>query len=51
MINVTQLLTDTGIPVISHLGLLPQHAGVVGGYKVQGKTAEAAEQLINDAFG
>ena len=50
VINVTRLLTDTGIPVVAHLGLLPQHAGVVGGYKVQGKTAEAAEQLISDAL-
>ena len=31
------------------LGLFPQSAGVVGGYKVQGKTAEAAQQLIEDA--
>ena len=49
VITVTNLLTNTGIPVIAHLGLLPQHAGVVGGYKVQAKTAEAAEQLIKDA--
>ncbi|WP_210469170.1 3-methyl-2-oxobutanoate hydroxymethyltransferase [Sporosarcina sp. 6E9] len=49
VINVIDLLTNTGIPVVAHLGLLPQHAGVVGGYRVQAKTAEAAEQLINDA--
>ena len=34
---------------MGHLGLLPQSAAVVGGYKVQGKTAEAAQQLIEDA--
>lgn len=49
VISVINLLTDAGIPVVAHLGLLPQHAGVLGGYKVQGKTAEAAEQLIADA--
>ncbi len=43
-------MTETGIPVVAHLGLLPQSAAVVGGYKVQGKTAEAAEQLIQDAI-
>jgi len=49
VIDVIELLTRTGIPVVGHLGLLPQLAGVIGGYRVQGKTAEAAEQLINDA--
>ncbi|QUW22132.1 3-methyl-2-oxobutanoate hydroxymethyltransferase [Sporosarcina sp. Marseille-Q4063] len=49
VINVIDLLSNTGIPVVAHLGLLPQHAGVVGGYRVQAKTAEAAEQLIRDA--
>ena len=36
--------------VVAHLGLLPQSAGVLGGYKVQGKTAEQAEKLIQDAL-
>ena len=49
VIDVIRLLTETGIPVVAHLGLLPQSAAVVGGYKVQGKTAEAAQQLIEDA--
>lgn len=49
VISVIQLLTNAGIPIVAHLGLLPQHAGVLGGYKVQGKTAEAAAQLIADA--
>lgn len=49
VIPVIQKLTSAGIPVVAHLGLLPQSAGVLGGYKVQGKTAEAAEKLINDA--
>lgn len=49
VIPVIKKLTDAGIPVVAHLGLLPQSAGVLGGYKVQGKTAEQAQQLIEDA--
>ncbi len=47
--DVIRLLTRTGIPVVGHLGLLPQLANVEGGYRVQAKTAEAAAQLIEDA--
>lgn len=50
VIPVIQRLTSAGIPVVAHLGLLPQSAGVLGGYKVQGKTAAAAEKLIEDAI-
>ncbi|MEO4053143.1 3-methyl-2-oxobutanoate hydroxymethyltransferase [Solibacillus sp. CAU 1738] len=50
VIPVIKKLTDAGIPVVAHLGLLPQSAGVLGGYKVQGKTAEQAAQLIQDAM-
>ncbi len=49
VVPVIEKLTSAGIPVVAHLGLLPQSAGVLGGYKVQGKTAEAAEKLIEDA--
>lgn len=49
VIDKIRLLTQTGIPVVAHLGLLPQSAGVLGGYRVQGKTAAAAQQLIADA--
>ena len=49
VVDVIKLLTRTGIPVVGHLGLLPQTAGVLGGYKVQGKTADAAQKLIEDA--
>ncbi|WP_042457781.1 3-methyl-2-oxobutanoate hydroxymethyltransferase [Neobacillus dielmonensis] len=42
-------LTKAGIPVCSHLGLTPQSVGVLGGYKVQGKDAEAARKLLDDA--
>ncbi len=42
-------LTQAGVPVVAHLGLTPQSVGVLGGYKVQGKDAEAAKKLIQDA--
>ncbi|SEI64460.1 3-methyl-2-oxobutanoate hydroxymethyltransferase [Bhargavaea ginsengi] len=42
-------LVSAGIPVVAHLGLLPQSAGVTGGYKVQGKTAEDALRLVREA--
>ncbi|RDU36369.1 3-methyl-2-oxobutanoate hydroxymethyltransferase [Neobacillus piezotolerans] len=42
-------LTTAGVPVMAHLGLTPQSVGVLGGYKVQGKDAEAAMKLIEDA--
>lgn len=50
IIDSIKLLVRTGIPVVAHLGLLPQSAAVLGGYKVQGKTAEAAKKLIEDAI-
>ncbi|MGE7839476.1 3-methyl-2-oxobutanoate hydroxymethyltransferase [Lysinibacillus sp. NPDC093712] len=49
VLPVISKLTSAGIPVVAHLGLQPQLAGVLGGYKVQGKTAEQAKQLIEDA--
>ncbi|PEW11234.1 3-methyl-2-oxobutanoate hydroxymethyltransferase [Bacillus cereus] len=49
VISTIQYLTNTGIPVVAHLGLTPQSVGVLGGYKVQGKDAESAKKLIEDA--
>lgn len=40
--------TQMGIPIVAHLGLTPQSVGVLG-YKMQGTTKEAAQQLIEDA--
>ncbi|MFC7370540.1 3-methyl-2-oxobutanoate hydroxymethyltransferase [Fictibacillus iocasae] len=42
-------LTDSGVPVMGHLGLTPQSVGVEGGYKVHGKQRKEAEALIEDA--
>jgi 3-methyl-2-oxobutanoate hydroxymethyltransferase len=38
-----------GIPVCGHIGLTPQSVNQMGGYKIQGKTPEAAAKLLNDA--
>ena len=42
-------LVERSVPVCAHLGLLPQSVHTLGGFKVQGKTTQAAETLINDA--
>lgn len=42
-------LTSRGIPVLGHIGLMPQHVHTMGGYKAQGMTDEAAQQLLADA--
>ncbi len=49
VITKIKAMTDAGIPVVAHLGLTPQSVGVLGGYKVQGKTSEAAVKLLEDA--
>ena len=45
-----QFLTERSIPVCAHLGLTPQSIHQMGGYKVQGKTSAAADQLKEDAL-
>ena len=42
-------IVDAGIPVMGHVGLTPQTATVLGGFKAQGRTADRAQQLIDDA--
>ncbi|KJL21875.1 3-methyl-2-oxobutanoate hydroxymethyltransferase [Microbacterium azadirachtae] len=43
-------LVEAGIPVVGHVGLTPQTATSLGGYRSQGRTAEAALALIDDAL-
>ena len=43
-------MTDAGIAVMGHLGLTPQNLAQLGGYRVQGKTLEAARRLLDDAL-
>jgi 3-methyl-2-oxobutanoate hydroxymethyltransferase len=42
-------IVDCGIPVCGHIGLTPQSINQFGGHKIQGKTAEAAKRLLEDA--
>lgn len=47
--NLIQRIVDAEIPVAGHIGLTPQSVNVMGGYKVQGKSLNAIEQLMKDA--
>ncbi|OFZ72453.1 MAG: 3-methyl-2-oxobutanoate hydroxymethyltransferase [Betaproteobacteria bacterium RBG_16_64_9] len=44
-----RFITRRGIPVCGHLGLTPQSVHQLGGYRVQAKTADAEQELVNDA--
>jgi 3-methyl-2-oxobutanoate hydroxymethyltransferase len=48
--DTVRFLTLRGVPVCAHIGLTPQFVHQLGGYKVQGKTNEGAEQLKADAL-
>lgn len=50
LVDTVQFLTQRGIPVCTHLGLTPQSLHAMGGFKIQGKTNEAAQQLVADAL-
>ena len=49
VVDYTRQLTGMGIPVMGHLGLTPTFVNQFGGYRVQGRSDEAAEQILNDA--
>ena len=42
-------IAEAGIPVMGHLGLTPQNATQLGGYRVQGNTPESAQKIVDDA--
>ncbi|MEB3286833.1 MAG: 3-methyl-2-oxobutanoate hydroxymethyltransferase [Vampirovibrionales bacterium] len=50
ILEVIRHLSEIGIPVMAHLGLTPQSIHTLGGYKVQGKSIEAAKKLYEDAL-
>lgn len=45
----TRFLVDRGIPVLAHVGLMPQYMNVMGGFKAQGMTQAAADRILGDA--
>jgi len=49
-LEVTEKIIKAGIPVMGHIGLTPQTADKLGGFKVQGKDAQAAKRLIEQAL-
>jgi 3-methyl-2-oxobutanoate hydroxymethyltransferase len=51
MLDTVHALVRTGIPVMAHIGFTPQSVNTIGGARVQGREAEDAERLINEAKG
>ena len=50
MLSRVRALTGAGIPVMGHIGLTPQSATMLGGFKAQGRSAEQARRLLEDAI-
>lgn len=48
--HILRALVDAGIPTASHIGLTPHTIAMFGGFKIQGRTAEAAMKILEDAF-
>lgn len=46
----TRFLVERGIPVLAHVGLMPQYVNTMGGFKAQGMTEESAERILQDAL-
>jgi 3-methyl-2-oxobutanoate hydroxymethyltransferase len=49
ILNLTKRCVESGIPVLAHLGFTPQLMNTIGGYKIQGKTAENTELILECA--
>ncbi len=49
VVDTVRAVVEAGIPVMGHIGLTPQSVFEFGGYRVQGRTAEAANRLVEDA--
>ena len=49
-VSRARTIVEAGIPVMGHVGLTPQSATMLGGFKTQGKTADAAERLVEGAL-
>ncbi len=48
--NILRAMVDAGIPTASHIDMTPHTVAVFGGFKVQGRTAETAMKILEDAF-
>ena len=48
--HILKALVDAGIPTASHIGLTPHTVVMFGGFRIQGRTAEAAMAILEDAF-
>jgi len=48
--HILRTLVDAGIPTASHIGLTPHTVAVFGGFKIQGRTADAAMKILEDAL-
>ncbi|HEY2402866.1 MAG TPA: 3-methyl-2-oxobutanoate hydroxymethyltransferase [Steroidobacteraceae bacterium] len=48
--SILRALVDAGIPTASHIGLTPHTVAMFGGFRIQGRTAEAALSILEDAF-
>jgi 3-methyl-2-oxobutanoate hydroxymethyltransferase len=48
--NILRALVDAGIPTASHIGLTPHTIAMFGGFKIQGRTADAAMKILEDAL-
>lgn len=49
-VTMVEAIVDAEIPVMGHIGLTPQSVHAMGGFKVQGKTLDAAKALVDDAL-
>lgn len=47
--DTTRFLVDRGIPVLAHVGLMPQYVNTMGGFRAQGMSDESAERILADA--
>ncbi len=50
MFEIIKAVADAGVPVMSHVGLLPHRVHMAGGFKMQGRTAEEAMAIVDNAI-